>query len=85
MPSYVQALIGGLMPVAVDNPHSLVPPSDPLDDLVRKNCQIELKDTWERLTAVKRAQELIHRTIKATPFETALTTNFPDTLCSCPS
>ncbi|KAI0249531.1 hypothetical protein BJV78DRAFT_1226853 [Lactifluus subvellereus] len=75
-----QALIDGLMPVAVDDPHSLVPPSDPLDDLVRKYCQIELKDTWEKLTAVKRAQELIHHTIKATPFETVLTTNFPDTL-----
>lgn len=85
MPFYVQALIGGLTPVAVDNPHSLVPPSDPLDDLVQKYCQIELKDTWEKLTAVKKAQELIHRTIKATPFETALTTDFSDTLCSCPS
>jgi hypothetical protein len=80
--SYMQALMGGLMPVAVDDPHSLVPASDPLDDFVRKYCQIEPEYTWERLTAVKKAQDLINRTVKATLCETVLTTNFPDTFCS---
>jgi hypothetical protein len=74
--------MGGLMPVAVDDPHSLVPASDPLDDFVRKYCQIEPEYTWERLTAVKKAQDLINRTVKATLCETVLTTNFPDTFCS---
>jgi hypothetical protein len=85
VPFYLQALTGGLIPIAVDDSHSLIPPSDPWDDLFRKYCQIDPKDTWDRLTAVKKAQDLIHCTVKATPCETVLTTNFPDTLCSCTS
>ena len=81
----VQALTGGLLPVSVDDPHSLVLPSDPLDDFIREHCQVELKDMHGRLTAVKEAKELINSscTVKARPVEGTFTSRFSHTHCGC--
>lgn len=46
---------------------------------------MELKDLWERLTAVKEAQGLIRSTIKAMPLERTFTSTFSNTFCGCMS
>jgi hypothetical protein len=80
---HVQALIGGLLPVPVDDPHSLIPPSDPLEDFIKEYCQVEQKDMRERLTVVKEAKELVRYTIKPAPFERTFTSIFSNTFCGC--
>ncbi|KAH9056954.1 hypothetical protein EDB87DRAFT_1686669 [Lactarius vividus] len=74
-----QVLTDGLLPVPDKDTYSLLPPSDPLDNLVQEHCRIEPQKTWERLPTIKEAQELIARTIGAVPFER---TNFFDTFCN---
>ncbi|KAI9445387.1 hypothetical protein H4582DRAFT_1915146 [Lactarius indigo] len=74
-----QVLTDGLHPVPAKDTHSLLPPSDPLDNLVQEHCHVEPQKTWERLSTVKGTQELIARTIGAVPFER---TNFLDTFCT---
>lgn len=81
--SFVQTLTGSLLPVSVDDPHFLVPPSNPLDDFVKKHCQIELKDMRERLPSIAKSQELIFQTLNAKPVERAIANNFDDDFYGC--
>ncbi|KAH8998779.1 hypothetical protein EDB86DRAFT_3146059 [Lactarius hatsudake] len=74
-----QVLTDGLLSVPAKDTHSLLPPSDPLDNLVQEHCRIGPQKIWERLPTIKEAQELIARTIGAVPFER---TKFFDTFCS---
>jgi len=80
-----QVLTSGLLPVSVDDPHSLVLPSDPLEDFVHKHCQVEPKDMYEGLKADNKSQELIRHTLKAaTLAERSFTSKFPDHFCHYP-
>ena len=82
----VQALTGSVLPVPVDDPHSLVLPSDPLDDFIREHCQVELKDMHGRLPAVKEVKELINSGFtvkKARLVEGTFTSRFSQTHCGC--
>ncbi|KAH9043682.1 hypothetical protein EDB85DRAFT_2138387 [Lactarius pseudohatsudake] len=73
-----QVLTDGLLPVPAKHTHSLLPPLDPLDNLVQEHCRIGPRKSWERLPTIKEAQELIARTIGAVPFER---TKIFDTFC----
>jgi hypothetical protein len=81
--SFVQTLTGSLLPVPIDDPHSLVLPSDPLDDFVKEHCQIEMKDMRERFPGIAKSQELIYQTINAKPVERTVANNFNDNFCGC--
>jgi hypothetical protein len=71
------------LPISVDDPHSLVLPPDPLDDLIKEHCQIEMKDMCERLPGNTKSQELIFHTINAKPVERTIANNFNDNFCGC--
>jgi hypothetical protein len=83
--SFVQTLTGSLLPVSVDDPHSLVLHSDPLDDFIKEHCQIEMKDMRERLPGNTKSQELIFHTINAKSVERTIANKFNDDFCGCPS
>ncbi|KAH9969140.1 hypothetical protein BC827DRAFT_1168085 [Russula dissimulans] len=77
-----EILTASLLPVSEEDPRSLVPPSDTLDDFIRGHCHIEPKAMCEGLPAVKESQERIYSTMKTTPLNRILTSQFPDTFCS---